>query len=114
MTAEHKPTEEQRAEVQRLSGVGISQLQVAILLDIDVKTLTKHYREDIDIGIAKSDSILAGALYRKAIEGDDLGAMIWLSKVRLRWKPPEEATPIADSSNTVINFNVTTVKKDET
>ena len=90
----HSPTDESRAEVQRLSGVGITQLQISMLLEMDVKTLTKYYRNDIDMGIAKSDSILAGALYKKAIEDEDLGAMIWLSKVRLRWKEAKDDTNV--------------------
>jgi len=109
----HSPTDESRAEVQRLSGVGITQLQISMLLDMDVKTLTKHYRNDIDMGIAKSDSILAGALYKKAIEDEDLGAMIWLSKVRLRWKEAKEDTNVNLNGSVNITHNIVGIEPDD-
>jgi len=103
----HVPTEEQRAEVQRLSGVGITQFQIGLLVDLDVKTLVKHYRDDLDIGVAKSDSKIASTLYKKAIEDEDLGALIWISKSKLRWAQAENKP---EDQNINLNIRDWTVK----
>ena len=109
----HVPTEEARAEVQKLSGVGITQLQISMLLDLDVKTLTKHYRQDIDIGIAKADATVAGCLYRKAVDDNDLGALIWWSKTRLRWKEAKEDTNINLQADVMLTHNIVGIEVEE-
>jgi len=103
----HAPTKATRAEVQRLSGVGITQFQIATLIGIDVKTLVKHYRDDLDMGVAKADSTVASCLYKKAVEGDDLGAMVWWSKTRLRWAQAENKP---EDQNINLNIRDWTVK----
>ena len=104
---EHAPTKAQRKEVQRLSGVGITQLQIALLIGIDKKTLIKHYRHDLDLGIAKADAAIGGGLYSKAVDDNDLGAMIWWSKARMRWAPAENKP---EDQNINLNIRDWTVK----
>jgi hypothetical protein len=41
----HEPTAETIAQVEALAGYGVRQDEIAVYLDVDPKTLRKHYRE---------------------------------------------------------------------
>ena len=51
---EHAPTEDQRRLAESTAGYGLKQEQIAALLKIDPKTLRKHYRAELDAGMAKA------------------------------------------------------------
>jgi hypothetical protein len=44
----HEPTENTLAEVRALATFGVPQEEIASYLDIDAKTLRKHYRSELD------------------------------------------------------------------
>lgn len=80
----HEPTEKARQAVETMSAVGIPQEDIALVLDIDPKTLRKHYRAELDKSSIKSNAAIGGALYKKAMAGDTT-AMIWWTKTRMQW-----------------------------
>jgi len=90
-----EPTGEQRNMVETLSGLGIPQEQICLLIinpttgkPIDLKTLHKHFRDELDTGLAKANSTIAQSLFKHAT-GKGPGAVaanIFLAKVRLGWK----------------------------
>lgn len=80
----HRATQERRDTVGAMSAYGIPQKEIANCLDIDVKTLRKHYREELDTACAKANAAIAGKLYKKAINGDVRSMIFWL-KTRGRW-----------------------------
>ena len=59
MPAEFEPTTDQRALVQNAAAFGINQADIANQLNIDEKTLRKHFREELNSGKFKVD-MLAG------------------------------------------------------
>ena len=68
--------------------LGIPEKDIACVLDIDPKTLRKHYRHELDFGHAKANAKVAENLFRKATgEGREsvTAAIFWL-KTRARWK----------------------------
>lgn len=92
-----EPKEEQRAQVETLSGLGLRFEEIAILIDnpdtgrpIDVDTLKRHFRLELERGIPKANSMVAQSLYKRAI--DPLGgsgsvtAGIFFAKCRMGWK----------------------------
>ena len=81
----HKPTDEQRKQVETLSGFGIPQVDIAREIGIHDETLRKHYRHELDSGVTKANSRVAQGLYKRAIEGSDTAAIFWL-KTRAGWK----------------------------
>jgi hypothetical protein len=81
---EHQPTEQTRELVQTSSGLGLPHEMIGALLKIDPKTLRKHYREELDLGRAKTGSDIARTLYDKAMSGD-VTSLIWWTKTQLRW-----------------------------
>ena len=71
-----------------MAGYGIPEADIACVLDIDPKTLRKHYRSELDKGHIKATAKVAENLYRKATgEGREAvtAAIFWL-KTRAGWK----------------------------
>lgn len=81
----HYPTEAQRQLVQLHATIGTPQKEIARIIGIDDKTLAKHYREELDLAMAKANAAIGGALFNKA-KGGDTTAMIFWMKTRARWK----------------------------
>lgn len=81
----HHPTNESRQLVQLHATIGTKQDDIARLLSIDHKTLTRHYRDELDLAYAKANATIGGALFNKA-KGGDTAAMIFWMKTRARWR----------------------------
>lgn len=83
----HKPTPDDRKQVEMLAGLGIPQEQICLLIQggIDDKTLRKHYAAELVAGVAKANSQVSKSLFQKAVSGDT-GAQIWWTKTRMGWK----------------------------
>lgn len=78
MTKQHKPTAETRSNVKALASVGTTQEHIAIYLDIDVKTLRKHYRRELDTALILANSNVAKSLYKNANDGNVTAQIFWL------------------------------------
>ena len=81
----HYPTDTQRQLVQLHASIGTQQEVIADIIGIDVKTLRKHYREELDQSMAKANAQIGGALFNKA-KGGDTTAMIFWMKTRAGWR----------------------------
>jgi hypothetical protein len=92
------PTPEQRQLIRSLSAYGFPQEQIARRIGIrSVKTLRKHFREELDRGILEANSHVAQTLYKMATSGKDpIATLFWL-KARAGWKerPSFESQPVA-------------------
>ena len=82
----HKPTPETSAQVEALSGYGITHDEIALYLGIDAKTLRKHYRDVLDKGTIKANVAVARALHKNATESNNVAAQIFWMKTRGGWK----------------------------
>lgn len=100
----HFPTKATRDTVMLHAMVGTPQEDIARVLDIDAKTLRLHYRDELDLAIAKSNATIGGALFNKA-KGGDTAAMIFWMKTRAKWREVQEHS---------INANVATSAIDPT
>jgi hypothetical protein len=92
---EHEPTEETRQKVIDLSCNGFNQTDIADHLDIDDKTLRKHYRVELNKAKREKTLILGNSLYQDAVNGNEQAREFWL-KCQARWayaKPPEDDKP---------------------
>ncbi|PWU07231.1 MAG: hypothetical protein C5B43_00625 [Verrucomicrobia bacterium] len=89
---EHEPTVETRAKVVGFACAGFKQTQIADYLDIDEKTLRKHYRYELDKAKMEKTMMLGNNLYADALNGDKVSREFWL-KCQGGWhysKPPED------------------------
>ena len=87
----HTPTDETRELARKLSGYGIPQQQIALLLGISKPTLHDHYRDDLDIGMADANSKIAGTLFLQAMNGNTAAAIFW-TKARMGWSERQDIT----------------------
>jgi len=104
-----KPTPEQRRIVTAAAGFGLKQVLLAKLIinertgmPIDAHTLRKHFREELDTGIAKTHFNVGKSLYDQAVGIPQMSADgktqigwikepstvagIWFSKAKMGWK----------------------------
>jgi hypothetical protein len=93
------PTDEQRAKVKSYAATGTSQKQIARLIGIQSpKILRKYFREELDFGEIEANAAVAGALFKKAREGNVEAQKFWLLH-RAGWGksstqyPPAAPTP---------------------
>lgn len=88
----HKPTSEQRAQVEALTACGVSQAAISRIIGVDQKTLHVHYRDELDLGLDKANAQVAGKLFRTAMGNSPgaLTAMIFWLKTRARWRTTDQ------------------------
>ena len=85
----HEPTKATRELVQLHAMVGTDQRVIADILEIDPKTLRKHYRTELDNSKAKANATIGGALFNKAKAGDTAAMIFWM-KTQARWCERQE------------------------
>src|SRR3954466_4553831 len=81
----HKPDPAQRRQVEAMSAYGIPENDISRVLNLDPKTLRKHYRDELDMGSTKANAQVAGFLFNAARNGNVTAQIFWL-KTRARWK----------------------------
>lgn len=85
----HRPTKKSREIVERMLVGGIPRADIAKVLEIDEKTLKKHYQKELDSAASIANSRISQTLFQKALDGDTT-AMIWWTKSRMRWREHKE------------------------
>lgn len=95
----HAPTEKSRAEVAALYSYGIPQREIASFIGIDTKTLSKHYREELDVAQVKAHAAVGRFLFQSATgatlkEGashsDCVRAAMFWAKTRMGWRETQD------------------------
>lgn len=81
-----QPTDDQRRQVLTMTGFGVRQEEIATSLEIDKKTLHKHFRRELDTGMIEANVRVAQALYTNAVKHNSVAAQIWWTKARMGWK----------------------------
>jgi hypothetical protein len=71
--------------IREMASVGISQEQIAAVVDISVDTLKKYYPYELATARTKANNMIAGALFRKAVSGNVTAQIFWL-KTRAGWR----------------------------
>jgi hypothetical protein len=91
-----KPTDEQCQLVKQCAAVGVPHEHIARKIGIrSAKTLRKYFREELDMGLMEANFMVAGALFKKAKEGNTDAQKFWLMN-RAGWGPTQMAhTPAA-------------------
>ncbi len=98
---EFEPTEDQRRTVRAMSGFGIPQPDIATHLEIDPKTLSKHFRRELDRGVTEANTKIAQSLFNMATQGNVAAAIFWM-KARAGWREKHEVqvtTPVQSLSD---------------
>jgi hypothetical protein len=78
-----EPTEQQRRMVESLAGLGMPHDSIARLVDIDAKTLRKHFRRELDCGADKANAQVLSTLHKMATSGKYPAMTTFWCKTRL-------------------------------
>lgn len=109
------PTDDERKQVEALSGYGLPQDQIAILIrgGIHLDTLRTHFSTELVSGKAKANGQIGKTLFQKAM-GGDTAAMIWWSKSQMRWAETQKHEHTgADGGEVVIRTVQRTIVKND-
>ena len=84
----YEATDEKRAMAEKMAGLGIPQDQIAMVMGISDVTLRKYYRDQLDVGVAKANSLVAQNLFNIATskETGAVAAGIFWMKTRGGWR----------------------------
>jgi hypothetical protein len=109
----HEPTPATREQVKAWAVVGVAQEVMARQLEIDPKTLRKHYRDELDMSLAMANATIAGVLFKKAQAGDTASVFFWL-KTQAGWRETNKVVhsndpdhPMPAAETTIINQTMT-------
>jgi len=92
----YEPTQDERTKVSIWAACGMPQQFMCSQLinkqtrkPIDLKTLEKVFRKELDEGKEQANGLVAQALFKKAISNapQSVSAAIFWLKCRARWKP---------------------------
>lgn len=75
--------------MEKYSAVGLPHTDIARILGFSRETLEKYYREELNLGMAKANAAVGGALYKSALEGN-VAAQIFWAKSRMGWRETVE------------------------
>lgn len=78
-----EPTEQQRRMVESLAGFGMRHESIARLVDLDPKTLRKHFRRELDCGADKANAQVLSTFHKMATSGKYPAMTIFWCKTRL-------------------------------
>jgi DNA-binding CsgD family transcriptional regulator len=96
----HHKTKESELLVQTLVGLGVTQGDIADILDISLPTLSAHYRQQLTLGAHIANAAVAGNLFRMATDprggSASVNAAIWWTKARMNWSETRKEAISAD------------------
>lgn len=75
-----EPTNDRRNTVQAMTGLGFSQEAICVIMEIDGKTLRKHFRQELDQGKITSSLQVRRKAFELAIAGNIPMLKYWLGK----------------------------------
>jgi hypothetical protein len=82
----YQPTVELRRQVLTMTGLGLTQADICGFLNIDRKTLRKHFRHELDVGAVEANAKVAEALFANATRHNNVAAQVWWTKSRMGWR----------------------------
>jgi len=96
-----EPTQEQRRTVRAMAGFGVPHEGIAILLEIDPKTLRKHFQSELDRGSVEATAKVAQSLFQMATQGKNVAAAIFWMKARAGWREKHDVHVTHDNVSTM-------------
>lgn len=94
----HRPTDQSRGQVSALASFGVPQNDIAAYIDVDPKTLRKHYRRELDTAETRANAAVAKRLYEQAT-GDSVPAAIFWLKARAGWREKTDVNHVSEDGS---------------
>ena len=97
------PTEENRRTVKMMAGLGVPHDGIAVLLEIDPKTLRKHFNVELERGSVEATAKVAQSLFQMATAGKNVAAAIFWMKARAGWREKHDVQVTHADSLTLLS-----------
>lgn len=94
-------TDELRSKVKQLAALGATHEDIATAIGCTAKTLRRHFRRELDTGVAEANAAVSGYLFNAAIAGSVKAQIFWL-KTKAGWREgdaPPAQKPQRDRSD---------------
>lgn len=78
-----------RSQILALASFGAPHADIAQYMNLDLKTVYKYYRRELNTGAIKANSAVAQSLYKKATGGNVVAQIFWM-KARAGWSDKVE------------------------
>lgn len=77
-----KATRKMRETVKIMAGLGVKSDDIAVVIGCAPKTLRKHFRTELDLGMVEANAKVVKSLFDMATSGKNVAAAIFWAKVR--------------------------------
>ena len=94
------PTDAKREQVRSWAARGVRQDDIATMIGCDAKTLRKHFRNELDLGMAEANAQVSGSLFDAAMDGK-VPALIFWHKTRMKYREREGAEDPAPGDDAI-------------
>jgi hypothetical protein len=103
----HEVTETNRAEIERLAGLGIPIKMIASIIGIADKTLSKYYGVEFDKGRGVANAKVAQCLFDQCMAGNTTALIFW-AKTQMQWKETtvQETVSYSDLSDEELDAKI--------
>lgn len=81
----HEPTDDTRRTVAQHAAVGTRHDLIAQILGVSLNTMKKYYGEELELGLARANAVVASTLFAQAKGGNTTAMIFWL-KTRGGWR----------------------------
>lgn len=98
----HEPNDVTRQTVLMHVAVGTTTQDIARLLGVSLRTLKRHYREELNFGKAKANASVAGKLFNRAMNGDTTAQIFWM-KASAGWSDKQQVQFSSEDGTTPVN-----------
>lgn len=111
MSRPHEPTDETRKLVRILKATANSHKTIAMILEIDEKTLMKRYRQELDYGLEHTRAQIGAAVARSAMQGNIAAAAFFLARFGgADWKQPKDDNEGSGGATIIVRGGIASVK----
>ena len=100
-------TDKDRRQVEVMTGLGLTQEQIGKILGFSEDTLQRHFRAELDSGVAKANAQVAQNLFSIATSRDQgsVAAAIFWMKSRGKWKETNHHVHLGDDKEPPIKID---------
>jgi hypothetical protein len=101
------PTPEQRKMVSTHTAYGIAQAEICAILNITLPTLHKHFRMELDTGLARANVVMAEALFHQGTKLNSTNATIFWLRTRAKWTEARPDARDEEGGERTVNIRIT-------
>ena len=99
------PREGMSDRIAMLAAIGTTHDQIARICNMSTATLHKHYKDDLELGAAKTGAVVGGKIFEAAKRGEQWACMFWAAR-RMGWKDATRVEGTGEGGAHVVEVRV--------